>query len=259
MFSSFSRTKDILKKLVFALEQENLSTRDSLVGKMIDKSKETHERDEISKSVLDDFGFSVSKKKDKSKNMDFLFIKRLMYIKMFVDELAIQHDESDTDELASVKPATSKTLFQGRKSTQKHMKYTPHGQRLSSYSSMIDSKTRISTSRPKHRKNEYSSMSPLKIIESGTLTQQNTKSINLKNHMYSNSIISNKEETVNYAKAHMNFLKSKIKFKRLMHDSKNEHHNSSNKVLKQDYSNDELYEESLYLTQQHQRMLNESK
>lgn len=64
--------------------------------------------------------------------------------------------------------------------------------------------------------------------------------------MYSNSVIHDKEKSITYAKAHMNFLKSKVKFKTLVKNQQNQ----SNKVLNPNYSNDELLENSIYLTQQ---------
>ena len=159
MFNSLARTKDVLKKLVFALEQESLSTRDSLVTKMIEKTRPS--------TVVNDYDFESnfidnrrSSSKDKAKNIDFLFVKRLMYIKLFIDQLSINEEENDDD--FSAKPHTSKSLLVARKSINKPLKLD---EKLTSYGSVITSKPRASTTIHKKRRHETQSMSPLRLFE----------------------------------------------------------------------------------------------
>ena len=224
MFNSLAHSKDVLKKLIFALEQENLSTRDVLLSQMVKRSEPNFESFRKIESRQGEEPIQEKALKDKS--MDFLFIKRLLYIKHEIDEYQNEAPEpAQTFDLT--KPKTPKSLLASRKITQNN-------------SMIVDYQPRVKTTSNRHRRHEYSSMSPLNLFKNkrkGSHIKIN--SINIKKNMYSNSLISSTEsKSIANPKIHMHKLKQRVS------DIAKIHYDASDRVLGQDYSHDELLKDS---------------
>ena len=118
-FNSVSHTKEIMKKLVFALEQENISKRDSLVSQIIKNFNQIE--NEKHKNTIKSVTQNSEPKEMASQNLDLLFIKRLLYIKHEIDEYPFEkqatHSIKDRIEgIESGRSHTPKSLLAGRKS-----------------------------------------------------------------------------------------------------------------------------------------------
>lgn len=123
-------------------------------------------------------------KEIKPKTMDFLFIKRLLYIKHEIDENPFDRSTNYSvgqneyfDDKSRTK--TPKSLFNGRKNK---VPIRFDGRLLSGCNSELDhSKARVKTTMHRQRKHEYSSMSPLKLFEKQNQKQNiNNVSVDLK-------------------------------------------------------------------------------
>jgi hypothetical protein len=225
IFSNFAHSRDILKKLVFALEQENLSNRDSIVTKMLEKSDidfkvQLHE---ISKQDT-----SHSRKTSRDKNMDFLFIKRLLYIKHEIDEF-LNETKKEEKSFDYSKPKTPNILLDTRRLSQNH-------------SISIAPQSRLKTVSSKNRRHVFSSMSPLRLLNSKDETSKSKIAmVNFKKNMYSNSLISATEHSVKIINPnHIQNMRKK------MNKAKNKLNlrlNHSNDHLMVDYLNDGLGQE----------------
>lgn len=148
MIKTFAHNREVMKKLVFALEQENISNRDALLTQMI-KRTETNLEGIRSDSRVD----SSRPKTSKDKSMDFLFIKRLLYIKHEIDEYPKEKEKKEEVRIVErIKPKTPKSLLESKKITHHSSLY-------------VDHKPRVKTSMNKHRRHEFSSMSPLRLFD----------------------------------------------------------------------------------------------
>jgi hypothetical protein len=227
MFQTFSHSRDVLKKLVFALEQESISQRDTLINKMMKKA-EFNIDSNMGLHKSKDYG---SMKNVRDKTLDFLFIKRLLFIKHEIDEYPKEVDEV-FQPIESKKPKTPKSLLAsrfGNKSNSMYAEYRP----------------RVRTTTNKHRRHEFTSMSPLRLFNKKMPPKESKISLNIKKNMYSNSLVSSTDKSLaQISKAHINILKQRVAW------LANHPNNHSNKILEPEFSEDELCEDSQFLTQQ---------
>lgn len=93
------------------MEQENISNRDTVVKQMLKSISKLDSTQQIVKSEKEE---QDSPGKAKFKNMDFLFIKRLLYIKHELDEN--MGDSGDIYGQSDFpRPKTPKSVLAGRK------------------------------------------------------------------------------------------------------------------------------------------------
>lgn len=145
--------------------------------------KSLNKMDQDKQSVRNSAEFE-NNKEVKPKTMDFLFIKRLLYIKHEIDEnpfdrtanYSVGQNEYYDDKSRTKTP---KSLIVGRR---KKVPMRIEGRLLSGCSSELDhTKARVKTTMHRQRKHEYSSMSPLKLFEKANQIQNtNNVSVDLK-------------------------------------------------------------------------------
>jgi len=229
LFKNFAHSRDVLKKLVFALEQENISTKDSLMIQMMQRAEPNFEGIQFDTLKTQN---SNAKKISKDKSMDFLFIKRLLFIKHDIDEYPKEVDDVFKP-IESVKARKPKSLLGSKANTRSNSMYA-------------DYKPRVRTTASKFRKREFSSINHLNLFDGKRSIQKDkTNNVNLKNSLYSHSIISGTEKSVlAKSKAQMKFLKQRVAW------GNKPLHNKSDKLLPTNYSKDDLCEDSQFLTQQ---------
>ena len=112
-----------------------------------------------------------------------LFIKRLLYIKNEIDDYPFEKlinnpAKNQIEWIESVRSHTPKSLLAGRKSV--HCPYKINARLLSCGSELDDTKERVKTTANKHRRHEYTSMSPLKLFNNNKSHNANNANINLK-------------------------------------------------------------------------------
>jgi hypothetical protein len=230
VFSNLAYSTDIMKKLIFALEQENLSNRDSLVTKMLEKSDSDFkfQLHEINKHETIN-----SRRASRDKSMDFLFIKRLLYLKNEIDENITEARKGDKSFDFS-RPKTPKTLFDNKKMSHNHSEYIAEKPRGS---------TTVSN---KNRRHVFSSMSPLRLLKSKRDSSKSKLALdNIKKNMYSRSLISGTEHSVKIMTPNniQNIMKNTLKAKNKLKITQN----LSNNHIIDGYLNDDLHYESEYL------------
>ena len=142
-FNNFAQSKEIFKKLIYALEQENLSNQDFPASKSYQKPNYDF-LESLKAEKTDDKNATIV-----HKNTDFLFVKRLFYIKQDIDELFEEQEDINLEDYKTTKAPPS-LLQQKDKASRKS-------------SEIFFKKPRVQTVAHSVRKKRLSTMSPVNL------------------------------------------------------------------------------------------------
>ena len=148
------------------------------------KSLNKIEQDKYKENLRNSTDIENTKDLKTRKTMDFLFIKRLLYIKHEIDENPFESSIDSSfgrNEYFEEKPRTKtpKSLITGRKHSKHPIRI--ESRLLSGSNSGVEQvKERVKTTIHRQRRHEYSSMSPLKLFEKTKKQNVNNVSVDLK-------------------------------------------------------------------------------
>ncbi|CAI2386369.1 unnamed protein product [Moneuplotes crassus] len=171
IYTNFAHSKEMFKKLIFALEQESLPTKAS-----------------VTSSIPNGLGQAIQVNSGEashhsgSQEMNLLFLKRLLFIKNEIDEQI--SDGSEQEEIEKTRRIQTPSFHIRKKVSQ-----------IST--DLFKPKQRVATVSVRHRKKDLRSMSPLKMFKKKDIKSKHDSQIKLdifKKSMYSGTHLFEKEK-----------------------------------------------------------------